>query len=786
MGSHHTDDGRVEVAAVVEGEDRAVPAGDMFQASDLDARVQHRPDTGEGPEPLLELPPGHLHDAFGDVEVTDRPAPRPGQCGEAGVGVDGRGAAHGREQRSGEEVVGVDVSRVGRDAGRAQPRRARVGLGSSPAKRAQDRGEQSPALGPGRRHDVLGTEDPAEGLGDGRRRRADQEESLTGGPVVVEQRAQVGRHVVNHRLGCNRGCLPHGGVWPSAAGLHGEQGQLHRQRRRGRRLHCRSQRPGRHGDARTVQGVAQYPPRATGEQRPVDVHDGRCSRHRLTLRQAGRLALGRRRYGDAMADQPVQGVTFQRRMSDFEALMWNVEKDPWLNPSGGVIVVCDRPPDVEDFRRRIAHAVAEIPRLRERVVPGVGRLSPPSWAPDPEFDLDNPLRHVALPAPGTLRQLYDLAARLMQDPFDRTRPLWLFVIVDGLEGGRGAMFAKLHHTIADGYAALRLAELYLTLERDAPPPPDVDIDRVVTESVDEAPAVARSGGGLGELGASAVETAGHLWRRQLGRARRAAGEIVLWGADPRRPVDLAARAVATIGQVRSQVGSSGGLPEGSPLWRGRSRHRHFDVVRGPLESMRGSAKGLGGSVNDAFVTGAVLGAVLYHERRETPLDALNISFVVSTRATGGADTNAFVPTRVQVPAGPMTVEERFAAIRARLAVGREGARTGGGMGGGAGVGHPLPTSPLPRVGPAPTANMDFATSNMRGAPVPTYVSGARILWTGTLGPVAGTAFNLTAMSYDGSFDMGLHVDPVAVDDCDDLRRCITAGFQELLAAGGQT
>ncbi len=82
--------------------------------------------------------------------------------------------------------------------------------------------------------------------------------------------------------------------------------------------------------------------------------------------------------------------------------------------------------------------------------------------------------------------------------------------------------------------------------------------------------------------------------------------------------------------------------------------------------------------------------------------------------------------------------------------------------------------------------MDFATSNMRGAPVPTYVSGARILWTGTLGPVAGTAFNLTAMSYDDSFDIGLHVDPVAVDDGDDLRRCIEAGFQELLAAGGHT
>ncbi|HET6836005.1 MAG TPA: wax ester/triacylglycerol synthase domain-containing protein [Acidimicrobiales bacterium] len=486
-----------------------------------------------------------------------------------------------------------------------------------------------------------------------------------------------------------------------------------------------------------------------------------------------------------MADEPVQGVAFERRMSDFEALMWNVEKDPWLNPSGGVVVVCDRPPDVEDFRRRIAHAVAEIPRLRERVVPGVGRLSPPAWAPDPEFDLDNHLRHVALPAPGTQRQLYDLAARLLQDPFDRTRPLWLFVIVDGLEGGRGAMFAKLHHTIADGYAALRLAELYLTLERDAPPPPAVDLERVVRESVDEDRAASQSGGGLGGVGASAVATARHLWRRQLGRARRAGGEIILWGADPWRPVDLAARAAATIGQVRSQVGSNAGVSGGSPLWRGRSRHRHFDVFRVPLDSMRASAKVLGGTVNDVFVTGAVLGAIRYHERRETRLEALNISFVVSTRSDGGAGTNAFAPTRVQVPAGPMTVEERFAAIRAILAAGRQGARSGGAMGSLAGLANLLPTSLVTGLARSQTAHMDFATSNIRGAPIPMYVSGARILWTGTLGPVAGTAFNLTAMSYDDSFDIGLHVDPVAVGDCDDLRRCIEAGFQELLASGGE-
>src|SRR4051794_5450873 len=107
-----------------------------------------------------------------------------------------------------------------------------------------------------------------------------------------------------------------------------------------------------------------------------------------------------------MAEQREQ--RFERRMSDAEAFMWNLEKDPWLNPNGASISVLDRPLDMDVFRGKLANAVAEVPRMRERVVPGLGRLSPPEWRPDSEFELDYHLRHLALPPPGTRRQLYDL------------------------------------------------------------------------------------------------------------------------------------------------------------------------------------------------------------------------------------------------------------------------------------------------------------------------------------------------------------------------------------------
>ena len=52
-----------------------------------------------------------------------------------------------------------------------------------------------------------------------------------------------------------------------------------------------------------------------------------------------------------------------------------------------------------------------------------------------------------------------------------------------------------------------------------------------------------------------------------------------------------------------------------------------------------------------------------------------------------------------------------------------------------------------------------------------------------IGPLAGVAFNLTLMSYDGSLDMGLHVDPAAVTEPELLRDLMVDAFAEIAAAG---
>ncbi|MEL6983763.1 MAG: WS/DGAT domain-containing protein, partial [Actinomycetota bacterium] len=79
------------------------------------------------------------------------------------------------------------------------------------------------------------------------------------------------------------------------------------------------------------------------------------------------------------------------------------------------------------------------------------------------------------------------------------------------------------------------------------------------------------------------------------------------------------------------------------------------------------------------------------------------------------------------------------------------------------------------------ASIDFATSNLRGAPFTLYCAGGKVEATVCMGPLAGTAVNATALSYDGTFDIGLFIDPVAVEDPADYRRCVEEAFADLIA-----
>ncbi len=93
------------------------------------------------------------------------------------------------------------------------------------------------------------------------------------------------------------------------------------------------------------------------------------------------------------------------------------------------------------------------------------------WEEDGDFELDYHLRHSALPRPGRIRELLSLVSRLHGTLMDRTRPMWEIHVIEGLADKRIALYAKVHHALLDGVAAMRMLQSVLSEDpREQRPP----------------------------------------------------------------------------------------------------------------------------------------------------------------------------------------------------------------------------------------------------------------------------------------------------------------------------
>jgi WS/DGAT/MGAT family acyltransferase len=442
----------------------------------------------------------------------------------------------------------------------------------------------------------------------------------------------------------------------------------------------------------------------------------------------------------------MSGIVYDRKMSDTEGLMWRLEKDPYLSSTFATVTFLDKAPDFDRFRRRMERASLVIPRLRQVVRTTPGSLTPPTWVQDSDFDIDRHVRRIALPKPGTDRALLDLASLITSDPFDRTRPLWQFTVVEGLKGGRAGVIQKMHHTIADGESGVQLSLEYLDFERDAPEPPPLNpdqIDAANEASDDDATEFVR------EL------LAGSL-RLPLGVVRHVRDLL----ADPMHIPDATSAAADTVRSIIGQLGDTDGAR--SPLWTERSLGRHLEVSTAPFRPTKDAAKTLGGTLNTAFLTIATEAVSRYHIDLGAPVEALRASMAISTR-TSDSGANAFSLVRMLVPTGEMPIDERFRAIQAATddAVAASASTSLDSM---AVFASTLPTSVVCRLARQQAQTVDFATSNVKGSPVPMFVAGAKVVSNHALGPLSGVAFNLTLLSYLGRLDMGLNTDSAAVTD----------------------
>src|ERR1700744_3478538 len=169
-------------------------------------------------------------------------------------------------------------------------------------------------------------------------------------------------------------------------------------------------------------------------------------------------------------------------LSPLDYLLHRGEAHPATRSAFLNLEILDRPADWGQLREAIDRASREGIRRRQKLVFPSLPTTPPRWVVDPDFDLDYHLRRVALPAPGSLRQLLDIAEVTLQSPLDTSRALWEAVYVEGLEGGRSPLLTKLSPAITDGLGGIALFEQVYDPERDPEPRPmpPVPVPRDVT------------------------------------------------------------------------------------------------------------------------------------------------------------------------------------------------------------------------------------------------------------------------------------------------------------------
>ena len=458
---------------------------------------------------------------------------------------------------------------------------------------------------------------------------------------------------------------------------------------------------------------------------------------------------------------------FDAHMSDADALMWNIEKDPLLRSTIVTVLVFDRAPDFHALRDRIAAGAMMIPRMRERVATPMFRVGPPYWSEDPHFDIDYHLRRVRAPAPATFDSVLDIARCSAMSGFDRARPLWEYTLVEGLHDGRAAFVMKVHHSMTDGVGGMRLLIMLFDLERN-PIEPTFEAVVVGSRRLDQAQLIRRS--------------LDHRRRRAMGIVRRGlADSVAVTRALRADPVGTVRDGIRTARSIARYLAPAT-VPE-SPIMRSRTLARRLGSIELPLDDLKRAAKAVGCSLNDAFVSAVTGGLRRYHAHHGALPRELRMTMPISLRddaaSLGG---NHFTPARFLVPIAITDPAERTRETSRRCREMRDepAVQLTDAL---AGVLNQLPTALTTSLFGSILKGADFVTSNVPGAAFPLFMAGAELERMWAFAPLSGTSVNVTLVSHNGTCCIGVNTDAVAVPDTETFLKCLQAGFDEVVALG---
>jgi WS/DGAT/MGAT family acyltransferase len=423
------------------------------------------------------------------------------------------------------------------------------------------------------------------------------------------------------------------------------------------------------------------------------------------------------------------------------------------SPEGGI--------DIDRIRAYVSSRLHLIPRYRQRLA-FIPVENHPVWVDDDHFNIHYHVRHTALPRPGDERQLKRLAARIMAQHLDRSKPLWEMWVVEGLEGGDNfALISKIHHCMVDGMSSVDLLNVLLQPEpvESFEPPPEW-LPRLAPTSF--------------EL----LRDAAYRYATLPFELGRSIPDLVGQARDPRSDVRARMRAVRDTLSGMSR-------PSLTPLNQPVGPHRRFDWLAMDLGRVKDVKNRVGGTLNDVVLT-TVGGAVRrFLTRRRVHPEHLDFRVMapvsVRSQQEQGSLGNRVSAWMVPMPLGEPDPRERLAKIRETTAALKD---TKQAMGAEVltAVGEWTPSTLLSLGAQLATRRLPFnlVVTNVPGPQVPLYLLGARMLDNYGLVPLMDNlCLGIVLFSYAGKLCWGFTSDWDLIPDLHDFVLDIEASFREL-------
>ncbi|MFO1160611.1 MAG: wax ester/triacylglycerol synthase family O-acyltransferase [Reyranellaceae bacterium] len=437
----------------------------------------------------------------------------------------------------------------------------------------------------------------------------------------------------------------------------------------------------------------------------------------------------------------------------------------------------------QHFRRFFEGRLHTIPIFSKRLAPSLYDLDHPGWVDADTLDLDYHLRETTLPAPGTEAQLEEVIGRLHANTLDRSRPLWQFYVISGLENGQGVLYSKVHHAAIDGGAGMAinkaLYDVTPTPREVAPPPP-----RPAAKPAPSSPTAVDPLKGISDIMSNMMRQQVRMWQ--------AAPDIVnaMTNAFLAKPGETP-KALGTLQSLVSQLPTLN-APK-TPFNATITRERSYAARTISLGDAKAIGKASGAKLNDV-VMAVCAGALRRYlqEKGQLPDKPLIAGVPISLREPGDTRQNNQVSGMLcQIATDIADPAERLRAIVRSSSESKQIAGTfrDAVPQDFAFVGAPILLQLVMLVyGRSGLADrlpmpMNVTISNVPGPPMPLYCAGAKVTALHPVSiPAHGAALNITVQSYMDALNFGLTADRRAVPDVAQLGDYLVEAANELKKA----